>query len=200
MSSIGYARVSTRDQHAEGQIDALTRAGCSKVFTDTASGKLATRPELDAVMAYLREGEDTLVITRLDRLGRSVINLKTIAGTLAQRGIALRVIEQDIDTATASGRMFFTIMASVAEFERDLIVERTHEGLAAARARGRVGGRRPKMTPNKIRQARAMYDSREHTIAEIAETFSVTSSTIYRHLDPDRPRPAPKPATGPKKS
>ena len=196
MSSIGYARVSTRDQHAEGQIDALNAAGCAKVFTDTASGKLATRPALEAAMAYLREGEDTLVITRLDRLGRSVINLKTIAATLADRGIALRVIEQDIDTATASGRMFFTIMASVAEFERDLIVERTHEGLAAARARGRVGGRRPKMTPNKIAQARAMYDGRKHTIAEIAETFSVTSSTIYRHLDPDRPRPAPKPATG----
>ena len=202
MSSIGYARVSTRDQHAQGQIDALERAGCAKVFTDTASGKLATRPQLDAVMAYLREGEDTLVITRLDRLGRSVINLKTIAGTLAERGIALRVIEQDIDTATASGRMFFTIMASVAEFERDLIVERTHEGLAAARARGRVGGRRPKMTPTKIKAARAMYDSREHTIAEIAHTFSVTSSTIYRHLDPDRPKPALKDATetGPRRS
>lgn len=200
MSSIGYARVSTRDQHAEGQVDALEAAGCSKVFTDTASGKLATRPQLEAVMAYLRDGEDTLVITRLDRLGRSVINLKTIAGTLAERDIALRVTEQNIDTTTASGRMFFTIMASVAEFERDLIVERTHEGLAAARARGRVGGRRPKMTATKIKAARAMYDGREHTIAEIAETFSVTSSTIYRHLDPDRPRPTPKPATEPRKS
>ena len=105
MSSIGYARVSTRDQHAQGQIDAPNRAGCAKVFTDTASGKLATRPQLDAVMAYLRDGQDTLAITRLDRLGRSVINLKTIAGDLAERNIALRVLEQDIDTVTASGRM-----------------------------------------------------------------------------------------------
>lgn len=192
MASVGYARVSTRDQHAEAQHDALTAAGCVKVFTDTASGRLATRPALDAALAYLRDGEDTLVITRLDRLGRSVINLREIADVLSARRIALRALDQDIDTTTAGGRLFFTILSSISEFERDLIVERTHDGLAAARARGRVGGRRPKMTATKITQARAMYDSREHTVEAIAATFGVTRTTIYRHLDPDRPRPGVK--------
>ena len=185
MASVGYARVSTRDQHAEGQIDALTAAGCTRIFTDTASGKLATRPQLDAALTYLREDEDTLVVTRLDRLGRSVANLKAIADTLAARRIGLRAIEQGIDTTTPGGRLFFHLLAAMAEFERDLIVERTYEGLAAARARGRVGGRKPKMSPTKIKQARRMYDAREHTVAQIAETFSVSPSTIYRHLDVD---------------
>ena len=187
MVLVGYARVSTRDQHAAAQHDALSAAGCAKVFTDTASGRLATRPALEQVLAYLRDGQDTLVITRLDRLGRSVINLREIVDVLAERSIALRVIEQDIDTTTAGGRLFFTIMSSIAEFERDLIVERTHEGLAAARARGRVGGRRPKLSSTQVKVARSMYDTRQHTVAQIAESFGVTRSTIYRHLDVDTP-------------
>jgi DNA invertase Pin-like site-specific DNA recombinase len=166
---VGYARVSTTDQHPDAQTDALTAAGCAEIFTDYASGALARRTELDETLKYLRSG-DTLIITKLDRLGRSVKNLKAIADRL--------------DTSTPGGRLFFHLLAAMAEFEHDLIVERTHDGLAAARARGRTGGRKPKMTPTRIAQARAMYDAGELTVQEIAEAFGVTRPTIYRHLEP----------------
>ncbi|GGV40748.1 recombinase family protein [Paenarthrobacter nicotinovorans] len=181
MALIGYARVSTRDQHAEAQTDVLEAAGCEKVFVDHASGTLARRPALDQMLEYVREG-DTLVVTKLDRLGRSVRNLKQIAEELQERSIGLRALSQGIDTTTPGGRLFFHMLAAIAEFEHDLIVERTHDGLAAARARGRKGGRKFKMTATKISQARAMYDSMEHTVQEIADTFGVSRPTIYRHL------------------
>ncbi|MBV8933332.1 MAG: recombinase family protein, partial [Kutzneria sp.] len=149
MSLIGYARVSTRDQHPEAQTDALTEAGCERIFTDKASGKLARRPELDKTLEYLRDG-DTLVVTKLDRLGRSVRNLVELSAELDRRGVGLRVLHQGIDTSTPGGRLFFHIIAGIAEFERDLISERTLDGLDAARARGRKGGRRPKLTETKL--------------------------------------------------
>jgi DNA invertase Pin-like site-specific DNA recombinase len=183
MSNVGYARVSTTDQNPDAQTDALASAGCEKVFIDHASGTLARRTELDNALAYLRDG-DTLVITKLDRLGRSVKNLKDLADDLQSRGVGLRALSQGIDTTTPGGRLFFHMLAAIAEFERDLISERTIEGLAAARARGRQGGRKPKMTPTKISQARKMYDSGDHTVQQIAETFGVTRPTIYRHLAP----------------
>jgi len=178
---IGYARVSTRDQHPEAQIDALSAAGCEKVFVDHASGTLAKRPALDEALGYLRAG-DTLVVTKLDRLGRSVRNLKQIVDDLQARHVGLRALSQGIDTTTPGGRLFFHMLAAIAEFEHDLIVERTHDGLAAARARGRKGGPKSKMTPNKIAQARAMYDDGKHTVQQIADTFGVSRPTVYRHL------------------
>ncbi len=178
---IGYARVSTRDQHPEAQTDALSVAGCERVFVDHASATLAKRPALEEVLGYLRAG-DTLVITKLDRLGRSVRNLKQIADDLQSRHVGLRALSQGIDTTTPSGRLFFHMLAAIAEFEHDLIVERTVDGLAAARARGRNGGPKFKMTPTRIAQARAMYDAGQHTVQQIADTFGVSRPTIYRHL------------------
>jgi len=181
---IGYSRVSTRDQHPESQADALREAGCAQIFIDRATGKLARRPQLDAALAYLRPG-DVLVITRLDRLGRSVHNLIELAETLREREVGLRVLHQGIDTTTPAGRMFFHMLAAIAEFEAALISERTHEGLAAARARGRKGGRRPKLSDRQVALVRQMHASGEHTIAAIAETFGVTRPTVYRVLESD---------------
>jgi DNA invertase Pin-like site-specific DNA recombinase len=185
MAKIGYARVSTRDQHPESQHDALVAAGCEKVFTDKASGKLARRPQLDAALDYLRPG-DELVITRLDRLGRSVRNLCELAEQFTERGVDLQVIAQGIDTATPGGRLFFHILAGIAEFERDLMSERTLDGLEAARARGRTGGRRAVMTPEKLAVAREMYEAKQHTVETIAKTIGVSRATLYRHLEPSQ--------------
>ncbi|WP_394253552.1 recombinase family protein [Arthrobacter pityocampae] len=181
MAAVGYARVSTRDQNLDGQTDALKEAGCEKVFIEHASGVLAKRPALDDALEYLRAG-DTLVVTKLDRLGRSVRNLKEVADGLQRRGIGLKALSQGIDTTTPGGRLFFHMLAAIAEFEHDLIVERTKDGLAAARARGRTGGGRVKLTPNRARQARAMYEEKTYTVQQIAETFGVSRGTIYRHL------------------
>lgn len=160
--------------------DRLARRG-ERIADDSASGTLAKRPALTEAFGYLREG-DSLVVTKLDRLGRSVRNLKQVADELQQRGVGVKALSQGIDTTTPGGRLFFHMLAAIAEFEHDLIVERTHDGLAAARARGRKGGPKFKMTPTKIRQARAMYDEGGHTVQEIADTFGVSRPTIYRHL------------------
>jgi len=181
MSRIGYARVSTRDQDLAGQIARLEADGCERVFTDVASGKLASRPQWDALLAYARPG-DVIVCIRLDRIGRSVKNLLEVSAQLSERGVDLRCLDQAVDTTSPAGRMTFTILAAVAEFERDLIRERTSDGLAAARARGRKGGRPAKLSELKGAQVRAMYDSRQHTIKEIADTFEVSEMTVYRHL------------------
>ncbi|MDP9390211.1 MAG: recombinase family protein [Actinomycetota bacterium] len=194
MALVGYARVSTRDQHPEAQVDALRAAGCEQVFTEHTSGTLARRPALDKALRYLRAG-DTLVITKLDRLGRSVRNLKKVAELLHERQVGLRALSQGIDTTTPGGRLFFHMLATIAEFEHDLIVERTHDGLTAARARGRKGGPKPKMTPHRITQARALYDAGELTVQEVADLLGVSRPTIYRHLDPASPGLA-QPAAG----
>ena len=180
---IGYARVSTDDQNAQLQIDALKAAGCLKVFTDTASGSLAHRPKLDKMIDHLRPG-DVVVVWRLDRLGRSLKNLIALVEDLAEKEVGFRSLSESIDTTTANGKLFFSIMGALAEFERDLIRERTMAGLAAARARGRVGGRPPVMTPEKVAVARQMYDSKVHTVEAIAKTLGVSRKTIYRHLEP----------------
>jgi DNA invertase Pin-like site-specific DNA recombinase len=186
---IGYARVSTNDQHPEAQGERLAAAGCERIFTEPGvSGKLARRPQWDACLAQLRPG-DALVCVRLDRIGRSVGNLIEVVSDLEQRQVDLIVLDQGIDTTTAAGRMMFHILAAIAEFERDLIVERTRDGLAAARARGRVGGRKRKLAPAQVAHARRLYDEvgpdgkRAHTVEHIGKLLGVDRVTIYRTLE-----------------
>ena len=155
---IGYARVSTQDQNLELQIDALTKASCHRLFDDKVSGSRAERPGLAKALDLLREG-DTLVVWKLDRLGRSVKNLVDLVGQLHQQGVQFKSLTDAIDTGTPSGRFFFHVMASLAEMERELIVERTRAGLAVARQLGRKGGRKPKMTDSKIESARKLLAS-----------------------------------------
>jgi DNA invertase Pin-like site-specific DNA recombinase len=185
---IGYGRVSTRDQHPEAQHDALTAAGCDQVFIDRASGKLSSRPELTKALLSANRAGDQLVITKLDRLGRSLEHLIELSGQLQGRGVDLVVLDQGIDTSTAVGRMSFQILGSIVEFEHALMSERTMDGLAAARARGRTGGQKPKLGPRQVALARQMYDEvgddgkQKHTVQQIAAEFGVTRPTIYRHL------------------
>ncbi|PPJ19915.1 resolvase [Nocardia nova] len=146
---IGYGRVSTRDQHPEAQHDALTAAGCEQIFLDKTSGKLASRPELSKALLVANRPKDQLVVTKLDRLGCSLEHLIELSKTLQDRGVDLVVLDQGIDTSTAVGRMFFQILGAIAEFEHALMSERTRDGLAAARARGRTGGQKPKLGPGR---------------------------------------------------
>jgi DNA invertase Pin-like site-specific DNA recombinase len=180
---IGYARVSTTDQNPELQIDALKAVGCQRVFTDKASGSLQSRPQLDRMLDHLREG-DVVVVWRLDRLGRSMKHLIELIDVLEARGVGFRSLTENIDTTTTGGKLIFHIFGALADFEKELIRERTHAGLAAARARGRVGGRPAKMTPEKVKVAREMYDSKEYTVEAIAKTIGVSRKTVYRHLAP----------------
>jgi DNA invertase Pin-like site-specific DNA recombinase len=178
---LGYARVSTLDQNPQLQADELAAAGCYRVFTDHASGAAASRPKLDEVLDQLRPG-DTLVVWRLDRLGRSLRHLIDVVTSLEARDVGFRSLRENIDTTTPTGRLVFHMFGSLAEFERDLIRERTAAGLAAARARGRNGGRPPKMKPDKAALARRMYDERTHTLEQIAEVLGVSRSTVVRSL------------------
>ena len=187
MAKIGYARVSTRSQNDDSQVDDLTAYGCDKIFTDTASGKNAARPELDKALAYLREG-DVLVITRLSRAMRSLKHLLALADQLRERGVGLVVLKQQIDTTTPTGRLVFHILGAIDEFQRELIIEGTREGLDAARARGRTGGRKPKLSAAKAATVRRMYQAtgpdgkRLHTVAEIAQAVGVHRTTVYDYL------------------
>ena len=158
MAKIGYARVSTRSQNDDSQVDDLTAYGCDKIFTDKTSGKLAARPELDKALAYLREG-DVFVITRLSRAMRSLKHLLALADELRERGVGLVVLKQQIDTTTPTGRLVFHILGAIDEFQRELIIEGTREGLDAARARGRTGGRKPKLNPRQAATVRRMYQA-----------------------------------------
>lgn len=178
---LGYARVSTLDQNPRLQLDALERVGCIDTFTDHASGTIDDRPELTRVLERLQPG-NTLVVWKLDRLGRSMRHLVDTVTALQARDIGFRSLQESIDTTTPGGKLVFHIFAALAEFERDLISERTKAGLDAARARGRVGGRKPSMTPQKIAAAKAMRDVGDHTMAEIAAAVGVGRSTLYRHL------------------
>lgn len=190
---LGYARVSTTDQDAALQIDALNAAGCFRVFVDTASGALASRPELEKLLDQLRPG-DTLVVWRLDRLGRSIRHLIDQLQALADRGVGFRSLQETIDTTSSGGRLVFHVFAALAEFERDLIRERTQAGLTAARARGRAGGRPSSLSADQARQARRMYEQQELTVAQIGEVLGVSRTTVYRTLKRAHDQPAgPKP-------
>jgi len=175
------ARVSTTDQQPHLQVDALAAAGCYRVFTETASGARTDRPALEQVLDQLRPG-DTLVVWKLDRLGRSLRHLVETMTGLAERGIGFRIVQESIDTTTPGGKLVFHVFAALAEFERDLVRERTSAGLAAARARGRRGGRPSVLTGHKLQVAREMYASKQYTVATIAKTLGVSRASIYRHL------------------
>jgi DNA invertase Pin-like site-specific DNA recombinase len=178
---IGYARVSTQDQHPALQLDALHTAGCPKVFVEQASGAQRERPQLQAALDYMRPG-DTLVVWKLDRLARSLTQLiETIEG-LAAREIGFRSLTEAIETTTAGGRLVFHIFASLAEFERAIIRERPRAGLDAARARGRTGGRPPVLTARELTAAKAMLADPTLTVADVAHQLRVAPSTLYRHL------------------
>jgi len=176
---IGYARVSTADQNPAHQADALRRAGVAEadIYVDHASGAKASRPQLDLVLRLLRKG-DALKITRLDRLGRSVLHLVTLGAELRERGVELHVIEQGIDTSTMEGRAMFGMLSVLAELQRELIVANTRDGLAAARARGRKGGRRPKLNADQALLAQQLYDDGDRTVQQIADVLSVPRSTV----------------------
>jgi len=181
---IGYARVSTRDQNLELQIDALTKAGCDKIYRDIASGARAERPALNEMIRNLRPG-DVLVIWKLDRLGRSLNHLIGLVNDLMEKKIGLQSLHDPIDTTTPQGQLSFNLFASLAEFERDLIRERTQAGLSAARARGRNGGR-PKGLPQKAEAtacaAETLYKEGKLTVNEIAEKLGIAKSTLYAYL------------------
>ncbi len=193
---LGYARVSTTDQDAALQVDALNAAGCYRVFVDTISGSLEHRPELEKLLDQIRPG-DTLVVWRLDRLGRSIRHLIDQLQVLSARGVGFRSLQETIDTTSPGGRLVFHVFAALAEFERDLIRERTNAGLAAARARGRTGGRPSSLSPDQVKAARRMYEQQEMTVAQIGQVLGVSRTTIYRALNrqpvpavPRRPRTA----------
>lgn len=183
---IGYARVSTDGQDESLQIDALKAAGCERIYVDRASGAIRERPELINALRDLRDGEDVFVVWRLDRVGRSLRHLVDLVGDLRGRKIGFRSLNDPIDTTSASGRLVFHVFAALAEFERNLTRERTAAGLAAARARGRVGGRPRVMTPEKTRLARSLYDERSSTVEQIAQTLGVSRRSIYRSLQGEK--------------
>jgi DNA invertase Pin-like site-specific DNA recombinase len=182
---IGYARVSTRDQNLDLQLAALNSAGCDRIFEDTMSGTKAGRPGLAKALEALREG-DTLIVWKLDRLGRSVKGLLDFAGGLNERGIGFVSLTDSIDTTTASGRFFFNVMASLAQMERELMVERTQAGLQAAREQGRVGGRKRVMTEAKIRSARKLLNQGTPP-KEVAASLGVSVPTLYRWVPATNP-------------
>jgi DNA invertase Pin-like site-specific DNA recombinase len=180
---IGYARVSTQEQTLDLQTDALERAGCEKIFTDTQSGAKAERPGLQAAMDHLRKG-DTLVVWRLDRLGRTLKHLIVTITELSDNGIGFRSLQENIDTTTSGGKLIFHIFGALAEFEREVIRERTAAGLQAARARGRLGGR-PKLQsldPKKISLAQKLYADGSMPVKEICETLHIGRTTLYRYV------------------
>ena len=184
---IGYARVSTDDQHLDLQRDALKQAGCGVIYEEKASGKNTSRPELDQCSKALRSG-DTLVIWRLDRLGRSLPDLVKIVAELENRGVHFESLTEKIETGNAAGKLQFHVFAALAEFERALIRERTQAGLAAARARGRAGGRKPKLDEKQVREIKALLRDPDIRVAEVARQYGVSRTTLYKHVGVGTPR------------
>ena len=176
---IGYARVSTDDQNLDSQTDALSAAGAEKVFSDKISGSRRARPELDKMLEQLRDG-DVVTVTKYDRLARSLKDLLEIVEAIRERGAGFRSLAEDIDTTTPAGRLVFHVFASIAQFERERISERTREGLASARKRGRIGGRPPALTADQKNEVRRMRDEESRAISEIARLFKVSERTVRR--------------------
>ena len=186
---VGYARVSTQDQKPALQLDALKAVGCEKVFVEKASGAQRERPEMKAALDYMRTG-DTLVVWKLDRLARSMKQLIETVEMLEGQGIGFRSLTEAIDTTTAGGKLVFHIFGALAEFERSIIRERTRAGLDAAKARGRRGGRPPKLTDKDLTVARAMLAEASITVEDVAKRLGVSPATLYRHLPAARAQAA----------
>jgi DNA invertase Pin-like site-specific DNA recombinase len=178
---IGYARISTADQTLHLQQDALKEIGCSKIFTDTVSGAKAERRGLEEALSYVRTG-DILVVWRLDRLGRSLQHLIETTTKLRDRGIGFRSLTEQIDTTTSGGKLIFHIFGALTEFERDLIRERTHAGLQAARARGNFGGRPKTLSPKKVAMLHALYADKSNTINDICKSLNISRTTLFRYI------------------
>jgi len=179
--NIGYARVSTADQDLSVQIEALKQAGCERIYSDKASGAKTDRPGFLQALDYMREG-DLLVVWRLDRLGRSLIHLIDTMALLEDRGIGFRSLKESMDTSTSGGRMIFRIFGAFAQFERDLIKERTLAGLQTARTQGRRGGRPKALNDDQIQLAYKLYDDRDHTVKQICEILGISKPTLYSYL------------------
>jgi DNA invertase Pin-like site-specific DNA recombinase len=179
---IGYARVSTEDQNLNLQRDALEAAGCEQIFTDKVSGTKARRPGLEQALSHLRAG-DTLVVWRLDRLGRSLRHLIDTVTELQEKGIGFKSLTESIDTTTSGGRLVFNIFASLAEFEREIIRERTQAGLQAARSRGKTGGRPKALTDKQVEMLNKLAADRNRSVKEICETLGISRKTFYRYVD-----------------
>ena len=177
---VGYARVSTQEQNLERQLDALQAYGVDKIYTEKMSGTKKHRPELDAMMERLESG-DTVVIESLSRLGRSTKDLLALVDTMEEKGVKLISLKENIDTGSSTGRLLLTVLSALAQFERDVIVERTNEGLAAARARGRKGGR-PKIPESRVQQAIKLYNTKEYSLREIENLTGVKPNTLYRRI------------------
>jgi DNA invertase Pin-like site-specific DNA recombinase len=191
---VGYARVSTSDQSLNLQRDALKKAGCKRLFSDVAGGTGAERPGLAKALEFVRRG-DTLVVWKLDRFGRSLRDLVESVNALKERKVGFRSLQEAIDTTTSGGRLIFHVFASLAEFERDLIRERTHAGLKAARARGRNGGRPRILTGKRLELAQSLFDDPKNAPRDIAKTIGVSLSTLYRYVRP--PSASATPVTKP---
>lgn len=176
---LGYARVSTKDQNLDGQRDALLSVGAEQIFADTITGTARSRPQLDQLLKEIRSG-DVVVVTKYDRLARSLKDLLEIVDLIQARGAGFRSLGEDIDTTSPAGRLVFHVFASIAQFKRERIIERTREGLDAARKRGRVGGRPPALSPSQKVEVRRMRDEEMRPIPEIAALFEVSAKTIRR--------------------
>lgn len=182
---VGYARVSTDDQNLNLQRDALNQAGCKQLFEDRLSGAKAERPGLQQALQYAREG-DTLVVWRLDRLSRSLKNLIEMVALLEGKGIGLKSLQEAIDTQTSGGKLIFHIFGALAEFERNLIRERTQAGLQAARVRGRKGGRPKALNKDKQALAVKLYDEKKHSVDKICQMMGISKPTLYKYIEASR--------------
>lgn len=181
---IGYARVSTQDQKLDSQIDALKQAGCERIYQEVVSGAKRERKVLNDCLEHLRNG-DVLVVYKIDRLGRSLKHLVSLIASLEEKGVLFKSLNDPIDTTTPQGKLVFNIFSSLAEFERELIQERTKAGLKSARARGRVGGRPKGLSDEakrKAKMAETLYKSQDHSIKEICNNLSISTSTLYKYL------------------
>jgi DNA invertase Pin-like site-specific DNA recombinase len=179
--NIGYARVSTLDQNLDLQNDALKAAGCENIYTDKMSGTKKNRPGLEEILGFIRKG-DTLVVWRLDRLGRSLKHLIHVLNQLDERGVYFKSIQESLDTSTPGGKLIFHVFGALAEFERDIIRERTLAGLAAARSRGRVGGRPRKLSKKQVEMAKKLIGDPTIPIVDICKTLGVSKATLYRYV------------------